>query len=638
MPDCKGDHHGKLTNALQAFSNCNPVWLSELEGVLPEAEWRSSVQHQTHWYGFPPVPLPPEFQWHHKGKPLYHIFPAVGCHDEQEVGLMLGLSAAPVTGNGAWRLSDAFGRMGFTTDDAGDPLPAIFDYLESAWRAETGDYLPLRWRNPLDFRLLSPVHMDRIGGESMQVPLLLALLRATAVTYHPDELPWGPAPVFSTGRLGAGGAFEAVEGLEQKLLGFVREFGEGRHAVLTREQQRELSRTPGLLDKVASNTADGMQELLRVPIIHGALRTASGPPAPAEIDRLFQQVTTLRTDRRFDEVSQLAAWLQPHLGSQSHRALTSIWLGQTYAHRGDHVQARGALEVVREATNEDPNTLGIDGHIEHCASEATDSFDAGQPEEGIRILEPLADKIVFCSHKGRAAYWGSMCQLYRASDAYDEAIDAGHKAVDMAIQGSTSEAHRDINYLVHAYITRARAHATHRQEDLKAASQWLSKSKGEYAPVEGNTHIVFCQHLEAECARLERRPFDVPDVPAGPLATWEHAYLFTLLSIARNPAVAFSLKEQALDRLLEKSGEYRKSSQGYSVFHLFDAVYRLYASYTRSEYDRPDTEDFRHELGKLYTSGLQGWKKRLEPHLSRIDECPEYDAEVEMLCDAVYFH
>src|SRR2546430_566514 len=145
--------------------------------------------------------------------------------------------------------------------------------VEDAWQETFRSVLPARWLKAQTLRLACPAHIDLFEGESLQVPLLVAVLRALGgtVAEGAERLPFGRGPVFSTGTLEPSGAFGEVECVPEKLAGFVRELGPDHPALLTQRQRQLLAeRYPALLAQVRTIEVNSLAGLLALPELHEA--------------------------------------------------------------------------------------------------------------------------------------------------------------------------------------------------------------------------------------------------------------------------------------------------------------------------------------------------------------------------------
>lgn len=593
----------------QSYGNCNPKW-------CPQADVDSKEE-------------------------VYHVFPVAVDGPERRIGLMVGLEVRKRTDGGGWQLSDAFGRMGFVHDK--DLLSEIFRFVEKTWTGRFGKSLPLRWRNPSTLYLKAPVHLDMIDGESLQLPLLITLLRVAVAGDDKDLLPLGPRPVFSSGTLKANGTFYPVRDLVEKAQGFVREYGTGLPAILMDDQEDELETTdPELLGSFRVYTANNLTQLLGIKPLFEGLSRLCEPPDDIEVDRLLLQMEQEKMSQSFADVDNLCSWLLPSVRRPHYRALLLRHAAEIHFHRGNFKAAKKELNKAGRIQNSNPDYFGTSEKIHLIAIQEDLAFDSGAPEEAEALFRNPKRFLKGASLDDSARYWGAACQLFRALGRYDDAICAGHLSVDAASKGAMSERHRDANYLVHAYLARARASGVTRRKDLTQARNWLRKSTDCYSPVKGTraykSHSRFCAHLDAEICRMEGVPC-VSQFNACDVSEWMHAALFYLLSVARNAANSRKMRVGAGQELLQAGDKFEeKYAEG--LFPLFNAIGHAYCAYGLRMDSRLGTDRLREVLKKMKKQKAPGWAVRLAPFLDALDRAiteEEQQKQIEHLCDAVYF-
>lgn len=164
-------------------------------------------------------------------------------------------------------------------------------------------------------RLLCPIHLDLIGGESLQLPFLIAVLRALCVNRSFDGqefIPFGNSPVFASAIIDLeNGSLGPVERLHEKLAGFIRELGENRPAVLTREQIETLrANYPHDLEKVQVHQADSLTELLfLVECKRALLDHAMTAYHPSMNERLLNMIHTRACAIDFSDAQAISRWM-----------------------------------------------------------------------------------------------------------------------------------------------------------------------------------------------------------------------------------------------------------------------------------------------------------------------------------------
>ena len=595
----------------QSYGNCNPKWCTQAD-VDPKEE-------------------------------VYHVFPVAVDTPDRRIGLMVGLEVRKRTDGGGWQLSDAFGRMGFKQDK--DPINEIFPLVEDTWRLRYRKSLPLRWRNPATLYLKAPVHLDMIDGKSLQVPLLLTLLRVAVAGANKEDLPFGPRPVFSTGSLGENGTtFYPVDDLAAKAQGFIREYGEGLPAILMEDQEDELrDEHPEILSSFEVYIANNISELIAIEPLFRGLNLLCKPPNDIEVDHLLLQMEQEKKSQRFSDVDTLCSWLLPSVKSHHYRALLLRHAAELHSHRGNFKAAKRELDKAQKLQHDHAEHFGLSEQIHLIAIQQDHDFDIGAPEESESLFHNPERLLKGASLEDSARYWGAACQLFRALGRYDDAIRAGHLAVGAASKGAMSERHRDANYLVHAYLARARAsEGRARKRDLAQARKWLRSSTGRCSPIRGtrvyDSHSRFCAHLDAEISRMEGTAC-VSRLKIGDARIWGHAALFYLLSVARNSANSWKERVDAGLELIRAGDAFEREFSG-GLFPLFNAIGHAYCAYGLRMESSPTTDKLREVLKRIEKQGAPGWARRLTPFIEALNRAitpEERQRQIELLCDVVYF-
>ncbi len=645
---------------LQAFAAANPVYclqLSGLEGVKDTSslnrlfDYLSSPQFTPVIYGddsrirnmidkmrlLELVRLP-------KAAPVHHAFPVYSM--EFNTGFMVPME---IFSTEEWSVSDAFGTFGFSDDrpsSANNALKTLLIRIENCWQTLAPDsILPLRWRSPLSLKMSAPVHFNAIGGQSLQVPLVVAVLRSlgqTLPTFESDmTLPFGNNPVFATGTLTTDNRFGPVEALEKKLKGFIREYGAGMPAIMTSlqvERLRSSSTGSSLLDSVQVYKADNLSELLSLEPLYSGLRNLCESPHPTEIDELLSSMRRMKRGIRFDDVKSMADWLIPGVESLVYQFELLCAAGLSLTHKGLFAEAVFFYEKAKKLLNRRPDLFGIREIIHLASVQGVLAVDACDINAALPTLNTIRAPIETASLADRVKYWGTLCQLYRLGNQLDAAIEAGQKAVECADQSLASESGRDRNYLIHALLARARRQADTAVADLDKAQELLTASETQWAPRRGDgarkSHLGFCLHYRAEIHRLQGRPFDPPEHPPW-AGTWGHPWFFTLLACGRNRAHDQKLRRLFIDRLVEATMPTARKYPD-SLFAMFGSTYQVY----RAVLNHGDPTDhlviLKNWCSHMTDLGFPGWENRLTPILNRI-QVTDQDA-VEALCDAIPYH
>lgn len=572
-----------------------------------------------------------------KVEPVYHVFPVY--QEILDAGFMVPLKITP---SDDWQISDAFGT--FEYSDFTTNIEAFENFLkriEAIWnQVNTNSILPLRWRKTFSLSLDVPLHFEAIDGQSLQVPLAIAVLRAfsekSSTPHTARELPFGNQPVFSTGVLNLNtGVFEPVGKVEQKMAAFVREYGDDLPAVLTTEQANSLKGKP-LIKQVSIYKADNLKELMEIPSLRDALKEFCAPPLPTEIDRLMGLMFKMQRSIRFGDMKDIIEWLRPNIHSQVYAFQLEQNLGLIAAHRGQFPVAKKHLDVACDLLKTTPAWFGISDLIDLTAALCTLAIDACAPSLSEPWLRQAETGIAQARASERVKFWGSMCQHYRVTGKNDLAVEAGRQAVKYADMALTGEAGRDRNYLIHALIARARNDFSKKHDDLKEAERLLHESQNLYAPIDKReSHLGFCLHFEAEIARLLGNCYH--PLPKPPWSgEWEHPWMFVLLSSARNQQNLFEDRMLYAGKLIQFTGKLNKYPD--SLFELFDAVYRVYFDALQQHNIEPGLKRIEDWCGKMMNNGFPGWFDRLTPYVLNIRGNTDHKHSVEILCDAIFYH
>ncbi|WP_319587872.1 hypothetical protein [uncultured Desulfobulbus sp.] len=646
---------------IHTFSRSNPVFFKELlERIIVDDEpYRNELakevlghtslspfQGHFHPDGSSPAEISLQSIYGTNAPPkerlfqVNHVFPV--WQNIFNKGLMVPLGIAPTDD---WQISDAFGKFNFFQGTVADPpFIALLKIVENAWKDLRREFIPLRWRQSFSLKILCPIHLDAIDGQSLHVPMIIAVLRA--LSFSQDTLsssavlPFGNGPIFATGVLrGDRNTFGAVQHVQEKLEGFVREYGTGLPAILQQSQIEEID--SDLLSKVTVFKADSINELLCLPELADPLSKLSGPVHAGEIDKLLVTMTRYVRSVRFGDVSGMVNWLLPHVGSPIYRFQLHRHAGQMLAHRGSFIQANEHLNSCSRLLRDHPDLFGLTDRCDLGTSAGVLAVDALDSDLATTVLDELTPHLGALPVAKRVAYWGSKCQLLRLEERYDEAIAAGEESVRLADLGRASDSGRDRNYLIHALLARARSnYGAQGQHDLARASSLLAESQGDFAPCDDRrarqSHLTFCLHFSAELARLQGRSFDLPDNPPWK-GDWDHAWYFALLSCARNEQHGLPARIRYCDNLVKRLQKRSEKYSDYeSLFFMFLQVYRVYQDLL---YNQPWTDPLRvlrEWCASMEERGFPGWKHRLSSCLDKLEQGNREAAD--RLCELIHYH
>lgn len=567
-----------------------------------------------------------------------HVFPV---HEQStDQGYVIPLAINPAD---TWQVSDAFGTFAESgRTDPTDNLLALLGQVEDAWERANGVILPVRWSCAYSLRLSCPVHFELFEGRSLQMPLLIALLRVLASSsarlLEDQELPLGPGPVFATGTVEPDGRFGWVQNLKAKLNGFLREMGAGRAAVLTSAQRRELTFScPELLEQVQIIPADTLTELLGCAPIEKGLRTLCKRYDPLSNELLLNRMTHLAHRIEFREMHRLAIWALSNVKGPCHRFQFSCHAALQYFHQGRFLQGRQHLQLAIQLFDAHTDLFGVDDWarlLTVMGVLAIDAHDASTAAEITGRLEhyPLA----YLSGQQRLRVLGTLCQLHRHFGNHEPSIEAGREAVSLADAIHAHDADRTRNYLAHALIDLHRENRNVSGHLLEEARHLVDTSQRIGSSRTNSTarliHLGFCSHLHAEIARLADQPFE-PGEPCWQGA-WAHPWMFTLLSCARNPRNDPSLRRHCLDSLLEHSAEALQQHGQTSLFGLLHAVYQCYAAISRGEDSTSARQAVIDWCITLAAAGFSGWQQ----HLAAFLESEISPEGAEALCNAIRYN
>ncbi len=577
---------------------------------------------------------------HHKinQEAVLHVFPIV-----QQIlnkGFMVPIRIIP---SNDWNVSDAFGTFGELSDkNTHEIFESFLEFIEKKWLSINPEKtLPLRWRKAYSISLEGSLHYNSIGGKSLQVPLVVSVLRSFVgeiSTPSNKKLPFGNNPVFSSGELNlSSGQFETVDGLIIKLKAFIREYGEGLPAILTTSQFYELkNNSPDLTKQVHVILADNLTELMTLNELHEGLIKLSSPPQPTEIDILLEMMFKIKKSLRFNDLKHIIKWLRPNISSPVYAFQLERNLGQIESHRGRFHLAYPLLKKASEILVKNSKYFGISERIDLATAFGTLAIDACNVELVKPFMKDIETHINHATSSDRAKYWGTMCQLFRMTKEYDLAISAGEKSVFFADMALASESGRDRNYLIHALLTRAKNNPDTKQIDLERANILLDESCNQWAPTkEKNIHYGFCLHFQAEIARLRNQPFDPPGKSLW-TGDWGHPWMFVLLSCARNTKNSWE-NRQLYGREMVDYSQKKVSDSKISLFNLFFYILKMYVRSINGESVDKQVNQIENWCNNLNELGFPGWKNSLGPFLKEIKIKSDSMESVDFMCDQFFY-
>lgn len=572
-------------------------------------------------------------------EPVVHVIPIV--QELMNEGFMVPLKMTP---SDDWEISDAFGTFGKPSEKT---IRQIFeDFLkgiETKWvEANPGKVLPLRWRKSFALSLQGYLSFDAIGGESLQVPLIIAVLRSFAqqpvTSSGGGNLPFGNNPVFSSGIVDfSTGIFEPVEGLDIKLRAFVREYGEGLPAILTRNQiQKIKANIPDLIDQVNVIEANNLTELMALKELYDGLIILCSPPQPTEIDDLLELMFKMRRSIRFGDMKKIIDWLRPNIQGPVYAFQLERNLGQIEAHRARFPKAQYYLKNAAEIMSQNEEWFGISERIDLATAWGTLAVDACDSRLAKSFLGDAEKHLGQAKVSERAKFWGTLCQIYRMTGEYDNSILAGRKSVLLADMALAGEAGRDRNYLIHALIARARSKPDTRDLDLADASNLLVEAQNQWAPMNGReAHFGYCQHFEAEIARLQGKAFHALEKPIWS-GHWGHPWMFVLLSCTRNRKNDWQSRMRYAHKMVDFSGELASNSKE-SLFVLFHNILLMYFHDMNGQPIAEQLDQIVSWCETIQEKGFPGWYNRLMPFVIQIRGMSDPTECIDEMCDDFFY-
>jgi hypothetical protein len=572
-----------------------------------------------------------------------HVFPVAALGAFDNAGIMAPIE---ILESDEWHVSDAFGKFGLENDRIKSPLNAlmhIIEKIEAEWSlSNSGKVLPLRWRKALSIRLLCPFHIDMIEGDSLQVPLVIALLRTLALepaTRNSEAtLPFGNCTVFATGTLQKNGDFGPINHLKEKAEGFLREYKEGMPAIITDTQETEF-RKNDLIDKFKCYKANNLKELLELDEIKIALIKVCMPPHPSEIDGILRMMSHKQRRLQFGDIIKVCEWLLPQIESPFYRFKLLRQSGLNLNHEGQFTKAQKYFQEAQKILDSQREFIGISEEISLFAAMGTFAVDACATE----ILKPLMTRLEkdlpYASPDDLTRYWGTLCQVYQIDGEYNMAVDAGENSIRYADVAFASDAGRDRNYLIHALISRAKSFSDSRETDLERANHLLEESQGKWLPTDDTrarqSHLVYCLHFEAEIARLLNKPFTLPEYPPWS-GVWGDPWMFALLSGARNILNATDERRRYAGKMVEFAKKRKPLNDEVSLYGLFFHVYKIFQAGLEGAEVRQPVYGLKKWITSVSKQGWPGWEKRLTPIVEKL-EAKNINA-IEDLCEAIHYH
>ncbi|MFP3869626.1 MAG: hypothetical protein ACLFVT_01930 [Syntrophobacteria bacterium] len=438
-----------------------------------------------------------------------------------------------------------------------DKLWSLASLAQRALRNLTGREYPLSLRLPCT---VSTCYPESIAGRSMELPLLLAILRRVA--------PEGASlkPIFASAGIDEAGRLEEVEHFEEKLNAFLREVGPGATAVVTPRQRALLGDRRSLFEEVL--VVSTVDELMAALFRKAWLADALEPINNVEADRLLATVRSL-FGQQLHRVALQAAEAMEACGHaltapQKVELLGLVQYGHSYF--GRFQEGIHYLEKARTLLDEQTGLVGHDWRADKLNKMAVQFYDAHRFREGRNLLVQISGEKgdEFPDHMDRvlaAKILGTLGQMETALDRFNEGQHLLEKCVHMLKQVAPSEVSRACNYLVH---NRLRAGSPDEAEQLlKESASWVD--------LMDTYGRQFRSFYRAEIARQRNSPApeDLQLVENLPLP---HPLAFTLQALARNQALAL---EQRLG-FISRAAKILEAHEAGGVCRFLALCYRLY--------------------------------------------------------------
>ncbi|MBN1182403.1 MAG: hypothetical protein JXB49_08965 [Bacteroidales bacterium] len=551
-------------------------------------------------------------------------------------GFIIPVQIIPST---EWHVSDAFGMFGKKNANHSslEYLMEILKLVEDCWEEVNGSVLPVRWLQALSFNIDIPIHIDLFDGQSVQLPLLISVLR-TLGSLHSDTLPFGDLPIFATGIVNENGTFGDVECVEQKLRGFIRELGSGLIALLTDNQIDFLKSKSNLLEKVQVVPVNNVKQLIALKELYLGLDALSKSYHPTYNETIINLSKSLSHKIQFDEVQKLSNWILSNVKSSYYQFQFFCELALINGHRGLFVEATKYLNDAKSLFESNSKYFGVDdfGSLIMVACDVL--IDSMRLNECKRLIQQI-DQVMIDKMSGssRVKVYGSFCQFYRITGEFTKAIQYGEHAISLADEVYSSRAGRSRNYLIHALIIAYRENINLGFNILDKAEILLNESKGIWSPIDNKSaqlsHLGFCKHYEAELARLRGKEFD-PGMSPYPDGIWSHPWQYTLLSCARNSKNSIKLRRNCFKDLIIKSQADENCNGEDSLFGLFNKIYQLLWKTFNQVEAKKEIEALEYWLNVKVQSGFPGWNQYLSPYIKKSMNFHD----VEIICDAIREH
>jgi len=435
-----------------------------------------------------------------------------------DTGIMVSMQFVPAR---KWRVSDAFGRFDFegciSPQDGFDHLMVLMErYFAESLRKPT----PLRWRQAFDIALGCPVHIETLDGNSLQLPLALAVVRALGKHPETGDLPLGNGPVFSSGEVTECGQIGRVEHLAKKAEGFLREYGKGHPAVLPKANESDFAQV----------TKDGFSNVRFVNCVGELLNIdrklkslISAPPKRAELDVLLNVLKRKHLTRDLVSHGALIDWLAQMKAGLPEPYQYRIVIEKAYslARRGWAIEP---LALLSRARNILSSTSGCSskGNCSQCigiedklhlgslwVSAACNGGDCREVEAYLASLEPL---LCHASAASLSEYWGNRSRAAHFNGDFSQAVQCARQAVACADRGAVAYSGQNRNFLCRMLLLRAEHMVgCNQKRTLEEATKLLKASRGRHMPLAApKEHALFCSRLELHCARMEGISVDPP--------------------------------------------------------------------------------------------------------------------------------
>ena len=577
-----------------------------------------------------------------------HVFPVVDS--ESDSGLMVPFTIKRAI---TWHISDAFGRFAGKNKDSSvwESFTCLIGLIQKEFSktlGETQPIAPILFRYAFDISLSVPVHLETIGGRSLQLPLIVALCREIAEQSQ-EGSGFLKGPVFSSGELCersvCPGSLLPVNKIIQKAQGFVREYGPRRSAILPRCHQTDMEKAG--VDKFFSSIIYIASVSELVEKIPGLKTSLLALPHITEMNRLIQEMQRRRTALNFGDAALFQNWLKGFPGnsgiSDYHRVQIHLAEMQLLNSQGYVLSAaKVATQITKSfyiSRSEKGLSLGRESCLQFQTEQANNALARLDAEEAISFLDEHLKHLNDVAPALRAHFQATYGRSLYFLGKVDEAQYFYKQAIATADFGNTDYSGQYRNYLVHTWLRKAEtAYGVEKDTFLEEAERLLTESERSFAPrtteIAFKSHALFCERLHTQIAWLRREAYEPTVAESSP---YQQVLIYMYFNCARNKAHPLETRLAYCERIRHPRSS-RVVGKADQINHVtfLRGITRLY--YHALQDDQEELARWR--KGLLRTSVLlkrndfPGWHTLFATHLpcSRINV-----DDIEKLAEAVPF-